>query len=147
MEFKPAYLGMIKAFSGGWDAMCGAMGMTRSALTNRIYANKGQGMDVDEAMQMQVFSGTKLFAEAVAAQSGGVFVMLPEFENSDDDSINDKFHRLLAHLGELSKAYTEATKDGEVCKRERAELETIGNEIHKTTQQLLAITFRVYCRS
>ena len=33
---------MIRAFPVGWDAMAGALGMSRDALENRIYERKGQ---------------------------------------------------------------------------------------------------------
>lgn len=146
MEIKRAYLGMIKAFNGGWDAMCGALGMTRSQLENRIYERKGQGVDVELAMQMQKFSGTTMFAEAVAASSGGTFVKLPEIDGIDNEALLVKFNQLHSKLGLLSQRFGEYTADGEVESRERADLLGIGGEVHKTLEELLAITFKVYCR-
>jgi hypothetical protein len=146
MELRKAYLGMIKSFSGGWDAMCGALAMSRQALENRIYERKGQGVDVELAMQMQAFSGTTLFAEAIASASGGTFVKLPEICSIDNDGLLMKFNALHTKIGLLSQKFAEYTDDDEVDQHERASLNAIGDEIHKATQELLALTFRIYCR-
>ena len=55
---RKAYLSMIRAFPGGWDAMAGALGMSRDALENRIYERKGQSVLVETALQMQQFSSS-----------------------------------------------------------------------------------------
>lgn len=146
MNLRQAYLGMIKNFSGGWDAMCGALGMSRDALENRIYERRGQSVCVDTALQMQAFSGTKHFAEAIATASGGVFVQIPQSSDVDNDALLAKFNALHAQIGLLSVRFSEATADGEVNKRERADLAAIGDKIHRATQELLALTFAVYCR-
>lgn len=146
MNIRQSFLGMIKAFPGGWDAMCGALGMRRDALENRIYERKGQSVCVDTALQMQAFSGTTHFAEAIAAVSGGVFVRIPQSSDIDNDALLAKFNALHAQIGLLSLRFSEATADGEVDKRERADLAAIGDEIHRATQELLALTFNIYCR-
>ncbi|SFD03408.1 YmfL family putative regulatory protein [Collimonas sp. OK412] len=146
MNLRQSYLGMIKAFSGGWDAMCGALGYSRDALENRIYEKKGQSLWVETALQMQSLSGTTLFAEAVATASGGVFVTLPAPSEIDNEALLSKFNKLHTHIGLLSRRFNEATEDGEIDKRERADLAAIGDEIHRHTQELLALTFRIYCR-
>ncbi len=145
MEIRKSYLSMIKSFNGGWDAICGALCMSRASLENRIYERKGQGVDVELAMQMQAFSGTTLFAEAVASASGGAFVKLPEVCGVDNDALLAKFNQLHSKLGLLSQRFSEYTEDNEIDSRERADLTAIGDEIHRTMQELLAITFRIYC--
>jgi hypothetical protein len=146
VNLRQSYLSMIKQFAGGWDAIAAALGMTRDALENRIYERKGQSLCVDTALQMQAFAGTTHFAEAIATVSGGVFVALPAAENIDNDALLSKFNQLHTHIGLLSRRFSEATADGEVDKRERADLSAIGDEINKHTQELLALTFRIYCR-
>lgn len=146
MNLRQAYLAMIKNFPGGWDAMCGALGMSRDALQNRIYENRGQSVLVDTALQMQAFAGTTHFAEAVASASGGVFVQIPQSNDLDNDALLAKFNALHAQVGLLSQHFSEAIADGEVDKRERADLAAIGDEIHRATQELLAVTFTIYCR-
>lgn len=146
MNLRQAYLGMIKAFPGGWDAMAAAMGMTRDALENRIYERRSQGVLVDVALQMQAFSDTTMFAQAVAAISGGTFVKLPQGEEIDREDLLAKFNHLYAEVGLLSQRYNEYTQDNEIDKRERADLIAIGDDISKSTQELLALVFRTFCQ-
>jgi len=146
VNIRQSYLGMIKSFSGGWDAISAALGMSRDALENRIYERKGQDLGVQTALQMQAFSGTAMFAEAVAAVSGGTFLKLPSVDHIDNDSISDKFHELYEELGELSLEFREATKDGEVNAREKERINAIVDRMHQTMDELRALTFRVYCR-
>lgn len=146
MNIRQSFLGMIKAFPGGWDAMCGALSMRRDALENRIYERKGQSMCIDTALQMQAFAGTTHFAEAIATVSGGVFVRLPAAGEIDNDVLQEKFHELYAELGRLSLVYSESIKDGEIDRRERADWSAIADDIHKTMQQLMGLMFKIYCR-
>jgi hypothetical protein len=146
VNLRQSYLNMIKAFSGGWDAISAALGMSRDALENRIYERKGQTLTVETALQMQAFSGTTYFAEAIAAVSGGAFVRLPAPGEADNEALLLKFNELHFQIGMLSRRFSEAIEDDEVDKRERADLTAIGDEIHRATQELLALTFRIYCR-
>jgi hypothetical protein len=146
MGIRDSYVEMISKFTDGWQGACKVLGFTRPALTNRVYGNKGSTMSVELAMTMQALSDTTLFAEAIAEASGGTFVRLPETDIADDDELQGKFHALYAELGRLSQAYTAAAADGEIDKRERAELSLISNNIHKTMRELMGVMFRLYCR-
>lgn len=146
MDIKRSYLSMIRAFPGGWDAISAALGYTRDSLENRIYERKGQSVLVETAIQMQKFSGTTHFAEAVAQESGGVFIQLPVHSDADDEELLAKFNDLYGRLGEFSTKFKESVADDEVDGKERADLEHIGQQIHKTTAELLGLTFRIYCR-
>ena len=137
---------MIKEFPGGWDAMAGALGMTRDALENRIYERKGQSVLTETALQMQQFSSSTHFAEAVAQVSGGVFMKLPEHGDHDRDELLAKFNELYAELGDLSIKFKVSIEDGEIDKRERADLSDVGQHIHRTVEELLTLTFQIYCR-
>ncbi|MDD3676047.1 YmfL family putative regulatory protein [Thauera propionica] len=145
MEIKRSYLAMIREYPGGWDAMAAALGMSRSALENRIYERKGQSVLVETALQMQQFSNSTHFAEAVAQVSGGVFMKLPS-HNYDRDELLSKFNELYAELGNLSMKFKTSIEDGEIDRRERDELTDIGQHVHRTVEELLALTFQIYCR-
>lgn len=147
VEIRNAYLNMVKAFPGGWDAIAAALGMTRDALRNRVYETKGQGVLVETAMQMQAFSGTTYFAQAVATESGGTFLKLPNVDHIDNDTILGKMNELHIELGEWCQKFAAATADGEIDKRERADLSAVVDELHRTLDEMRALTFRVYCRS
>lgn len=145
MEIKQSYLAMIREFPGGWDAMAGALGMSRCALENRIYERKGQSILVDTALQMQAFSRSTLFAEAIARRSGGVFVETPSPDCNHRDDILEKFTALYSELGDLSREFSIAIKDHKIDARERDDLEGIAARIQATLAQLLVLTFQVYC--
>ena len=143
MDIRKSFLSMIKAFPGGWDAIACALGMSRDALENRIYERKGQGVLVETALQMQKFSNTTHFAEAVAAQSGGTFVKLPEVEIENVDLLK-KFNELYAELGRFSSDFNLATADDQIDRREEALLRSDADRMHKTLSELVALTMRVY---
>lgn len=145
MDIRESYLAMIRAMPGGWGGMCGALAMTRDALENRIYERKGQGLLVETALNIQSFSGTAHFAEAVATASGGVFVQLPTDLSDDNVVLERKFHELYKELGLLSADYSQATGDDLVTPAERRLLEGDVARIQKVLSELLALTVRVYC--
>lgn len=147
MDIKKSYLSIIKAFPGGWDAMTGALGMTRNALENRIYEKKGQGVEVELALTMQSFAGTTHFAEAVAIQSGGVFLKLPADLDHRNVDLGKKWRELNVRLGELAVTFDTAIEgDEEIDAKERRELEAVAADMHRTIAEWLALSFRVYCK-
>lgn len=146
VELKQAYQRMIKAFPGGWDAMAGALGMSRMCLENRIYERKGQSLLVETAVQMQHTSSTTFFAEAVAQLSGGVFMRMPKHDNIDREELLIKFNQLYAELGHLSIKFKDSVSDGEIDHKERADLTDVSQDIHRTVEELMALTFRIYCK-
>lgn len=147
MDIRKTYLEMIKAMNGGWDVMCAALGYSRDSLENRVYEKKGQTLSVNAAMQMQSFSGTTLFAEWVAKESGGIFAKMPDAtKQHDNQELLAKFNELYAELGQLSAKFQEYTEDDEIQIPERNDLEDVGQHIHRTVHELLALTFQTFCR-
>ncbi|POA97173.1 hypothetical protein C2134_18425 [Chromobacterium sinusclupearum] len=142
-----SYQSMCKAMPGGWPVMAAALGMSKDALENRVYERKGQSVSVHEALQMQAFSGTTLFAEAVAAEACGVFIPLPDVAAVDDEEIQRVYMELVDEVGRLAREWREATRDGEVDKRERQRLEAIRDAICTKVTQMNHLTFQVFCRS
>lgn len=147
MAARKCYLDMIREMPGGWEAMAAALGLpSRMALENRIYERKGQEMTVHLAEQMQAFSRTTLFAEDVAKNSGGVYVQLPEGGGAGNDELLDEFNLLYAELGDLSGKFRRYAGDNNIDRGERADLEQVAQQIHKTVSELMALMFAVYCR-
>lgn len=146
MELKDAYKKMCTSMQGGWGAMAGALGMTISALENHVYEKKGQSMSVHMARQMQDFSETTLFAEAVAADAGGTFVKLPCVEHIDNDLLMAKFNELHAELGLLHATFNKSIGDNEIDANERADLTLHGGQVHRKVAELLALSFKIYCK-
>lgn len=126
--------------------MAGAMGMSRSALENRIYERKGQALLVEHVIQMQHFSGTTLFAEEVAKDAGGFFMKMPEINDVDREDLLLKFNELYAELGELSTTFNASISDDEIDHEERDALTKTGSNIHRALEEMLALTFQIYCR-
>ena len=145
MKIKKSYLAMIKAFPGGCDAIAAALGMSRNGLENRVYERKGQGVTVDTALQLQAFSGTTLFAEAVAASSGGAFVKLPEDICDGNEALAKKFRDIYVRLGVFASHFEEATADEVIDPRERACLDADIDGLQRGLSELMALTIRVYC--
>ncbi len=146
MKIKKSYLGMIKAFPGGWDAIAAALGMSRNGLENRVYERKGQGVMVDTALQLQAFSGTTLFAEAVAASSGGAFVKLPADLSDGNEVLAKKFRDIYVRLGVFAAHFEEATADEVIDARERICLDADMDGLQRGLAELMALTIRVYCQ-
>jgi len=130
----------------GWNGTAATLGMSKSQLEARVYEVKGQGMRVDTALLIQTYSETTHFAQAIAAQSGGVFIQLPEADGVTGEELHGKFHELYVELGNLSATYTAAIQDGQIDQRERADLQEISQQMHKTTRELMALMFQIYCR-
>jgi hypothetical protein len=145
-SIRKAFLDMIRAYPGGWDAAAGALCMSRMALENRIYERKGQAPLVEHGLALQALSGATRFAEAVAALSGGVFMPLPEPSLHGRGDLFEKFAELYAELGKLSEQMKAAVADGEIDKRKRIGIAATGQDIHRVLQELLQLTFAVYCR-
>lgn len=142
-EMTTTYQDMIKVH--GWIGTCAMLNMTRSQLEARVYEVKGSGMRVSTAQLLQRVSGTTLFAQAVAAEAGGVFIQMPS-EIGDRSDLMDKFLELQSEIGELSTTYKRAIEDSVIDSRERRELEQIERAMHTTMCELMATMFKMHCR-
>ncbi|WAW10608.1 hypothetical protein NB640_02810 [Oxalobacter vibrioformis] len=103
-------------------------------------------MNVNMAMTLQSLSETTYFAQAVAHESGGVFVKLPAAEEVGNDELLKKWNDLYTQLGAMSGTFNAATVDGEVDAKEKKQLQAHGHEVNRLVQELLALTFMVYGR-
>jgi hypothetical protein len=75
-----------------------------------------------------------------------MFVSLPEVDdNCDNEELLAKFTQILSDLGELAKTHTAAIADGIVNDREKHDLEQVAAAAHRHIQELLTLTFRIYC--
>lgn len=147
MGTREAIKAMITKVDGGWTVAAAYLGMSVSALENRVYEKKGQSLSTQDALVIQDFSKTTLFAEAIATASGGTFVKLPDIDGAGNDELLFKFNELQAEMGRLAQEYSSSVKDGVVTDTESASLESIGREMHRTIQELLALTFKIYKRN
>lgn len=144
---RQAILDMIKSLPGSWQAAFQGLGLkSQAALENRVYERQGQSMRTSLCLDLQSLSNTTRYAEAIAELSGGVFIRLPQTSDVGNDDLLEKFNALYAELGRLSAVFRESVKDNEVNATERADLTQIGQQIHRIVEELLGLTFMVYCR-
>jgi hypothetical protein len=146
MSLKKALLEMVDARDGGVDSFSLALGLPVKGLHNRIYADDGMNIGVKYGLKMQDMSKTTFFAEAIANLSGGVFVKLPDLSSVENDDISEKFMKLHADIGAMSKEYFDATRDGEIDADEKKRLMKLRNDVCKTMHEWLALSFQVYCK-
>lgn len=146
ISLREAYQSMCRAMPGGAESMAQQLGMSPAALQNRIYEVKGQAVGVEHALVMQTLSQTTLFAEAIAYRSGGTFFALPDVGELDNEELFAKFQQLLEDFGRLGRRHREATEDGVVDAQERADLERIAGDMHRRIQELLGLTWKIYCK-
>lgn len=145
-RIRGSYQAMCRAMNGGWSTMAAYLGLTKDGLENRVYERRGQSVDVHLAMQMQAGSGTTHFAEAVAADSGGVFIPLPDIHHVDTEEIQTVYMQLVDEVGRLAREWSAATRDGLVDDRERARLEVVRMAICQKVTQMNTLTFAVFCK-
>ena len=145
ITLRQAYLKIIKAFPGGWDAMSGALGMTRDALENRIFERRGQDLTVQTALMMQSFTNCRAFAEVIANESGGVFIPMPHADALGKDVASEKFLELIAEIGELSEEFKHAVAAHEISGKDQVRINNIIDRINRTTFQFHSILKQFYC--
>lgn len=145
-SIKGSYQMMCCATNGGWSAMAESQGMSLTALQNRVYARKGQEITVSRAMAMQAVSGTTYFAEAVAHESGGLFIKLPTVDAMSAEDIQEQFIEMLEKAGEFAAEWRRATADNEVCKREKRQLGSLATDLCQHVQEILHTTFNIFCK-
>lgn len=142
---RAAILQTIRDFPGGWEAMAGALGMSRDALENRIYERRGQGLLLSTAVMMAKLADSPALAHELARQAGGVYVALPPAATERGDILG-QFNALYVELGNLSAEFRAAVGDDEIDDVERARLVRVGQQVHAKIEQLLGLSFAVYCR-
>lgn len=129
---------MAKSPNGGHATTAAMMGLTESALENRLYQLKNQAISIEQAMLMQRMTERTDFAEAVAQESGGVFVPLPELDAAAlmGEDITESFLTAFADLGEMVQEWRNITADGFVCNEESARL---WRRVNLTVSRLMGI--------
>lgn len=136
---RSAILKMAHSVAGGHVAAAAALGLcSKAALENRLYQVKGQRVSIEEAMMLQIISNRTDFAQAVAFESGGVFVEMPDLDAAalQGEDILNSFLNVFVQMGELVKQYQLAEADGNVDADERA---VIWQQIRELTQVLYAL--------
>lgn len=135
---------MISAFGHGPDALAVAMGLSPAGLNNRRYCIKGQQLSEDELLAMQALSGTRLYAEYIAARSGGVFVPLPEAAEVDNDDLLNRQLELAEEVGALARLMKDSIRDGSINAGERSALYEEASKLFRMAHELVGVAVLVY---
>lgn len=143
MGIKESIKKMCQSVPGGYGTMASMLGLTKAALENRIYEVKGQRVSIEEAMMMQRMTGSTAFAEAVAHESGGVFVALPEADYAEED-IQAAFMSLSEAVGQFVTEWRDAVDDGELSASEAKRLADVERRICANAAAIVALT-KKYC--
>ena len=137
---------MAQSPNGGYAVTSSMLGITRAALENRLYEVKGQRVSIEEAMLMQRLLERTDFAEAVAAESGGVFVAVPEMDAAAllGEDIREHLHHSVEELGTLFSTWRNSTADGCLSKTESAQLWQQVRSVVNRVVAVAAVTDRIY---
>lgn len=114
-SLKEVVRDMCSATNGGREVMAGALGMSVTSFNNRFYEKNGcRFFDHHDLMMMQEVSGTKLYAEYVATESG--MLLVEKINPADLDET--ELHRLRSDydlkLSELIIFTNASIEDGEI---------------------------------
>ena len=118
-----AILNMVNEFQGGRAAIGAMLCVDPIRFKNQLHEQKGMRISTETALTIQEFTGRTDFAEAVAHQSGGVFVKMPEHDNLVRADIHETFTETTKNIGLLIQEFLEAIKDGELDEIEHRRLE------------------------
>lgn len=144
-SLREVVTGMIDAFGHGRDAMAAALGMSPSQFHNRRFGLRGQRFDEDDYLAMQSLSGSTLYAEYIAARSGGVFVALPDCGDVDNDELLEKQQRLVEEMGDMPRLLRESIRnDGAIDVDEKRCLQTEAGKLYQLAHELVAVAVKVY---
>lgn len=129
---------MAKSPNGGHATTAVMMGLTEAALENRLYQIKNQAISIEQAMLMQRMTERTDFAQAVAQESGGVFVPLPELDAAAlmGEDITECFLTAFVDLSQMVDEWKRITDDGYVCNEESARL---WRRVNLTVSRLMGI--------
>ena len=116
-------LNMVNEFQGGRAAIGAMLSVDPIRFKNQLHEQKGMRISTETALTIQEFTGRTDFAEAVAHQSGGVFVKMPEHDNLVRADIHETFTETTKNIGLLIQEFLEAIKDGELDEIEHRRLE------------------------
>ncbi|ECE0793882.1 hypothetical protein QLL71_004398 [Salmonella enterica] len=144
---------VIVALHGGYTEAAEILGLYRAdketpsgdAVHNRLRPYSDQVMPIGWAMTLQAASGTHHIAHAVARESGGVFVALPEIEYVDNADINQRLLEAMEELGVYSQKVRAAIEDGVIDRREREEIDAELHRVIVKMQEHASLLFRVFC--
>ena len=150
VEKQPAWLvaahkKTITDLPGGYAEAAEWLGVTENALFNRLRVEGDQIFPLGWSMVLQRAGGSQHIADAVARQSGGVFVPLADVEEVDNADINQRLLEVIEQITSYSQQIRAAIEDGVIEPHERA---VIDDELYRAISKLQehsALVYRIFC--
>ena len=116
---------MCSLVPGRRDAMAGSLGLSLTSFNNRFYEKNGcRFFDHHDLMVMQEVSGTVLYAEYVAAESGMLLVDSPKKSEIGRTDLYEKSVRASVMRGAVDLCISKAIEDGEITTGEADAIRT-----------------------
>jgi hypothetical protein len=148
VNIEDAAYAVVHDYPGGSESLAPRVAMPAAVIRNKVNPNNDtHKLSLLEAVRITAVTGDERILEAWVHDRNAVLVKLPAAtETPDNQEILTKFLELTAHYGALARRYQEATEDDVVDEREMADLKRIGNAIHRSVEEINALTERIYCR-
>ena len=141
-----AILNMVNEFQGGRAVIAAMLVVDPTRFKNQLHEQKGMRISTETALTIQEFTGRTDFAEAVAHQSGGVFVKMPEHDNLVRADIHETFMETTKNIGLLIQEFLEAIEDGELDEIEHRRLEARKDKACRNLALAIHMIVEVYKR-
>lgn len=134
---------LITQTPGKYDAMakqlCPLSG-TENALRNRVRQLAGQVVPFGMAVEMESISGRSDITEAMCKRAGGVFVKLPQVDETGNEELFIKFNELLSALGDFGRAHNQFTADGVLDRDESKRLKAKGYRAQSIIAEIIVVS-------
>ncbi|WP_162287026.1 YmfL family putative regulatory protein [Pantoea stewartii] len=130
----------ITELDGGYAEAAQWLGVTENSLFNRLRVDGDQIFPIGWALILQRASKAHHIADALANDSGGVFVKLPVVEQMGNEELLHKFNDLLSALGRFASFHNESTSDGILNIEERKRMRAKGYKVQSLVAEIMVVT-------
>lgn len=126
---------------GGVVALAARMGVSQNVLNKKVDPRQDtHHLRLDEAVKMGLIADDKRILQAHAQAHNCVVVDLPELPDSGDMALLDGFMDIINELGDFTRAFQEAYRDGTIS---APEIKDISNEAADVQTRLAAFVLRL----
>jgi len=141
MNILDAAFHVAHDFPGGVVAMAARMGISQNVLNKKVDPRQDtHHLRFDEAVKMGLIANDKRALNAHAQAHNCVVVQLPDLPDSGDMALLDGFMDIVNELGEFTKAFQEAYRDGKITSKE---IKHISDEAADVQTRLAAFVLRL----
>lgn len=141
MNILDASFHVAHDFPGGVVALAARMGVSQNVLNKKVDPRQDtHHLRLDEALKVGVIANDKRILQAHANAHNCVVVPLPDMPDSGDMALLDGFMDIINELGEFTRAFQEAYRDGKITP---SEIKQISSEAADVQTRLAAFVLRL----